>query len=174
MAPGRGLRRARLAEITRRRPDEATGDRAWGVAAKLEIGDSTYDVGTGCRPDADGGREKREVKIDGESAKSQGDLGRLTAVQWLTPQIDGLFNEGRGAGGAGSWTGSSTVWMGITRGPVNAYDHALRSRNKLLREGVRDTDWLGSVEDSMVRHGVAVAAPPPGGGGKAVGPLPGR
>ena len=157
LAPGRGLRRARLAEITRRRPDEATGDRAWGVAAKLEIGDSTYDVGTGCRPDADGGREKREVKIDGESAKSQGDLGRLTAVQWLTPQMDGLFNEG--AGGRRRFVDRIIYGLdGDHAGPVNAYDHALRSRNKLLREGVRDTDWLASVEDSMVRHGVAVAA----------------
>ena len=88
LAPGRGLRRARLAEVTRRRPDEAAGDRVWGVAARLEIDGGTYDVGTGCRPDADGGREKREIRIDGEPAKSQSDLGRLAAVQWLTPQMD--------------------------------------------------------------------------------------
>ena len=157
LAPGRGLRRARLAEITRRHPDEATGGRAWGVAAKLEIGGSTYDVGTGCRPDANGGREKREVKIDGDTAKSQSDLGRLTAVQWLTPQMDGLFNEG--AGGRRRFVDRIIYGLdGDHAGPVNAYDHALRSRNKLLREGVRDTDWLASVEESMVRHGVAVAA----------------
>ena len=157
LAPGRGLRRARLAEVTRRRPGEATGDRVWGVAARLDIDGSTYDVGTGCRPDANGGREKREVKIDGESAKSQSDLGRLTAVQWLTPQMDGLFNEG--AGGRRRFVDRIIYGLdGDHAGPVNAYDHALRSRNKLLREGVRDTDWLASVEDSMVRHGVAVAA----------------
>lgn len=158
LAPGRGLRRARLAEVTRRRPDEAAGGRVWGVAARLEIdGGSAYDVGTGCRPDADGGREKREVRIDGDPAKSQSDLGRLAAVQWLTPQMDGLFNEG--AGGRRRFVDRIIHGLdGDHAGPVNAYDHALRSRNKLLREGVRDTDWLASVEDSMVRHGVAVAA----------------
>jgi len=41
---------------------------------------------------------------------------------------------------------------------VAAYDQALRERGKLLREGPYDAAWLGALEESMARHGVAIAA----------------
>lgn len=41
---------------------------------------------------------------------------------------------------------------------LNAYETAMRNRNRLLREGRMDRAWLDGLEDSMARHGVAVAA----------------
>jgi DNA replication and repair protein RecF len=40
----------------------------------------------------------------------------------------------------------------------NAYEHALRERARLLKSGQGDAVWLASLEDSMARHGVAIAA----------------
>jgi len=39
-----------------------------------------------------------------------------------------------------------------------SYEQALRERSRLLREGSRDAAWLAALEDTMARHGVAIAA----------------
>ncbi len=160
LTPGRGLRRARLAEIGRRDAGEEVSDmvRPWAVAAQIALGEDCYDIGTGCAPDMSGaGRDKRTIKINGEAAKSQSALGRLVAMQWLTPHMDRLFVDAA----SGRRRFIDRMIMGLDpehAGPVSAYEHALRSRNRLLKDGVTDSHWLASVEDSMVRHGVAVAA----------------
>ncbi|MCS5600496.1 MAG: DNA replication and repair protein RecF, partial [Rhodospirillales bacterium] len=43
-------------------------------------------------------------------------------------------------------------------GLVSAYEHSMRSRNKLLKEKRRDEKWLGSIEEDIARYGVALAA----------------
>lgn len=162
LAPGRGLRAARLGDVGRRNGAQSPvlgggGPRAWAVAAQLARDDATVDIGTGLEPAAEKtARERRIIKIDGEAGKSQTDLGRLTSALWLTPQMDRLFLEGA----SGRRRFMDRLILGLHPdhgGPVSAYDHSMRSRNKILRDGSRDGEWLDSVEDSMVRHGVAVA-----------------
>jgi DNA replication and repair protein RecF len=43
-------------------------------------------------------------------------------------------------------------------GRVNAYEHAMRERVRLLRTAAADGDWLTTLEDTMATKGVAVAA----------------
>lgn len=149
LAPGRGLRRARLTDLDRQ------GGGPWAVAAKLQRGtDEPVEVGTGRDPD---GGEKRIVRIDGKPARGQAQLAAIGAVQWLTPQMDGLFLDG--AGGRRRFldrlvTGADPEHAGR----LAAYDHAQRERLRLLREGRTDPSWLDALEDTMARHGVAVAA----------------
>ena len=54
LAPGRGLRRARLAEVARRAPEaassEAVGDVAWAVSATLAGPQGPVEIGTGREP----------------------------------------------------------------------------------------------------------------------------
>ena len=163
LAPGRGLRAARLRDVGRRNGaqypvSEAFCPRAWAVAAQLALDDATVDIGIGLEPAIEEtARERRIIKIDGESGKSQTDLGRLTSALWLTPQMDRLFLEGA----SGRRRFIDRLILGLHPdhgGPVSAYDHSMRSRNKLLKDGSRDGEWVDSVEDSMARHGVAVAA----------------
>src|SRR5437016_4506713 len=61
LAPGRGLRRARLGEIDRREAaeDEAT---PWAVAAEIETPRGVVPIGTGREATASGG-ERRAVRI---------------------------------------------------------------------------------------------------------------
>jgi DNA replication and repair protein RecF len=150
LVPGRGLRRARLSEVTR------DGGESWAVAAEIAIADGAYAVGTGYRPEAGGKAEKRVVRINGEPAKSQAELGRIASAQWLTPQMDRLFLDGP----ASRRRFLDRLILGFDpdhAGPLAAYEHSLRGRNKLLKETAHDAAWLSSIEDSMAAHGIAVA-----------------
>ena len=162
LAPGRGLRTARLGDVGRRdcaqhSVSEGCGRRAWAVSARLAWDDATVDIGTGLEPViGESGPERRIIKIDGETGKSQKDLGLITSVLWLTPQMDRLFLEGA----SGRRRFIDRLILGLHPdhgGPVSAYDHSMRSRNKLLKDGCRDGEWLDSVEESIARHGIAVA-----------------
>ena len=162
LVPGRGLRRAKLAEIVRREQGEDIDAlqppaRPWGVAATLATPDGEVEIGTGFEKGLDGKRDKRIVKVDGEVVKSQAVLADYVSVLWLTPQMDRLFVEGPGPRRRfldRLVFGSDSAHAGR----VKAYDHALRERMRLLRDGSKDEDWLASLEDTMATRGVAVAA----------------
>ncbi|MBK1668024.1 DNA replication/repair protein RecF [Rhodovibrio sodomensis] len=170
LAPGRGLRRAGLSEVERHPGAQGRGQGAdaqadapvpaqqpWAVAARVITPDGPRDLGTGRDPTADG-RERRAVKIDGDFAGSQQALGEIVAVTWLTPQMDRLFQDSPG----GRRRFVDRLVYGIDpahAGRVNAYEHALRERARLLRgDRAPDPAWLGVLEQRMAERGVAIAA----------------
>jgi DNA replication and repair protein RecF len=155
LAPGRGLRRARLAEVARR---DAGSDAPWAVAARLERpADATMDrsaveIGTG----RDAGSERRLVRIDGQPARSQAALSEVTSTLWLTPAMDRLFSDGA----AGRRRFLDRLVLGLDPGHAaraSAYEHSLRERARLLKGGRFDPAWLGVLEDRMAEGGVAMA-----------------
>jgi len=159
LVPGRGLRRARLADIARRpaggRP--GTSPRPWGVAALLSAGETEVEIGTGLEAAADGGRDKRVVRINGETQRSQAVLAEHVGCQWLTPQMDQLFLEGP----PGRRRFLDRLVFGSDpahAARVGAYDHAMRERTRLLAVGRADADWLKALETTMAAEGIAVAA----------------
>jgi DNA replication and repair protein RecF len=149
LAPGRGLRRARLSDLDRQ------GGGAWAIAARLQRGsEEAVEVGTGRDPE---GGDKRVVRIDAKPARGQAQLAEIGAIQWLTPQMDGLFLDG--AGNRRRFLDRLVTGADPDHaGRLTAYDHAQRERLRLLREGRADPTWLDALEDTMARHGVAVAA----------------
>ncbi len=162
LVPGRGLRSVRLSEIGRSEPGaDSAVPRGWAVAAKLLAGEDPLDVGTGLELDEnDSQRERRVIKVDSNPVKNQTELGRRTSALWLTPQMDRLFQEG--ASGRRKFVDRLIYGLDPEHaGPVAAYEHSLRSRNKVLKDaqggGALDAAWLDSIEDSMARYGVAVA-----------------
>jgi DNA replication and repair protein RecF len=157
LAPGRGLRRARLGEIDRRPAAEAPASAgAWAVAADVAHSRHTVQIGTGREATASGG-ERRVVRIDGAPARSQTVLAEHVNLVWLTPQMDRLFIEG--AAPRRRFLDRLVFGFDPEHAPrLAAYDQALRERGTLLREGRTDTAWLGALEESMARHGVAIAA----------------
>jgi DNA replication and repair protein RecF len=159
LAPGRGLRNARLGDIDRRADgaSEASGA-GWAVAATLVARRDELRIGTG--RDVAGG-ERRTVRIDGEPAKGQATLAERLGVLWLTPQMDRLFIESPG----GRRRLMDRLVLGLD--PAHAarvarYEQALRERSRLLRPaaqgGPADAAWLGALEEVMAAEGVAVAA----------------
>jgi DNA replication and repair protein RecF len=160
LAPGRGLRRARLGEIDRRlrTPEGALGEPAggaWAIHASLETPVGALEIGTG--REASQTSERRVLLIDGESAKSQAALARHLGVVWLTPAMDRLFVEG----GSARRRFLDRLVYGFDAEHaqrVSAYEQAMRERARLLRDGPLDASWLTALEGTMAETGIAIAA----------------
>ncbi|MBY6265648.1 DNA replication/repair protein RecF [Azospirillum sp. 412522] len=157
LAPGRGIRGARLAEVERLGSPPGAG---WAVAATLDTPLGPVEIGTGREPH-DGNRasdrDRRLVRIDGHPAKGQTALADHVAMVWLTPQMDRLFLEGS----SGRRRFLDRLVFGFDpahAGRLSRYEHALRERARLLRDGRFDEGWLGALEDQMATTGIAVAA----------------
>ncbi len=158
LVPGRGLRRARLDEVARRQSGEAGPAAAWAVAATLDTPQGRLAIGTGLDVQrADGAPLRRTVRIDGRPAASQTTLGRHVAAVWLTPQLDRLFLDGPSERRR-FLDRLVTALHPDHAGDVAAYENALRQRARLLAEGNRDPHWFTVLEDTIARHGVALAA----------------
>jgi DNA replication and repair protein RecF len=155
LAPGRGLRGAKLTEIDRRPESECeASDSGWAVAAVIATRRGALRIGTG-RDRLVG--ERRIVRIDGEPVRSQAVLGERLGLMWLTPAMDRLFLEGPG----GRRRFLDRLVLGLDpahASRVAAYDQALRERSQLLRDGPADPAWLTALEEVMAEQGVAVAA----------------
>jgi DNA replication and repair protein RecF len=150
LSPGRGLRRARLGDVSRR-----DGGGAWAVAARLSSHQDVIEVGTGLAP-SEQGVGRRVVKIDGEATRGTAPLTRALTVNWLTPQMDRLFLEGPGP--RRRYLDRLVYGFDSEHASrVSAYDRAMRERSRLLRHWQGDTAWLSALEETMAGYGVAVA-----------------
>ncbi len=150
LAPGRGLRRARLSEI-----DRLEDSGCWAIAATLDGKQGPVQIGTGREPESEG--ERRVVRIDGAPARSQGALGDHVTVSWLTPAMDRLFTES--ASGRRRFLDRLVYAFDSEHaGRVSAYDHAWRERNRLIRDGRREDAWYAALEDRLATTGIAIAA----------------
>ena len=154
LAPGRGLRRARLEEVGRRSAGPAA---PWAVAARVATAEGALEIGTGRDPEADPAAPRRLVRIDGKPARSQAELARHLTVLWVTPDMDRLFQEGASA--RRRFLDRMVYGLDAEHAArITAYDHAQRERARLLREGSRDATWLDALESAMAETGVAIAA----------------
>jgi DNA replication and repair protein RecF len=145
LAPGKGLRRAPLAEMARQ-----GGSGGFGVAA--DLGDAA--IGTGTQADAP---ERRLVRINGAPATAAA-LAEWATVLWLTPAMDRLFVDA--AGERRRFLDRLTLAL-VPRHAQHAsrYEAAMRERNRLLAEDApADPDWLRALEARMAEHGAAIDA----------------
>ena len=160
LAPGRGLRRAALAEV--RRSDAAPGT-PWSVTAVARTPEGERRIGTGLDPSAPAESPRRTVRVDGAPLPSQAELARVVSLAWLTPQMDRLFTEGTGQ----RRRFFDRLVHGFSPGHASrllAYENAMRQRARLLRPGPgataapADPVWLDRLEAAMAENGIAVAA----------------
>lgn len=153
LSPGRGLRGARPPEIQQN--GAGAPSQSWAVAAKVETPYGEVQIGTGL----DAARQnKRLIRINGATAKSQGALAEYLSCVWLTPQMDRLFLDGTSARRQFldrlifAFDASHT-------GRLTRYENAMRQRSKILKEYERpDPSWLEGLEATMAETGVAIAA----------------
>ncbi|QGM96045.1 DNA replication/repair protein RecF [Methylocystis parvus] len=146
-SPGRGLRRAELAECARR-------DGAGGFAVSLELESDGASTQLGHGLTQEGERQFRIERAPVSSARAFADHLR---VLWLTPAMDGLFNGP--AGERRRFLDRLALGVDADHGArVNKLERALRNRNRLLEEGVSDKRWLDAAEQEIAALGVAVAA----------------
>ena len=149
LAPGRGMRRASLAELATH-----GSDAGFAIGADLRIGDEPVRVGTYSEPAQPG---RRKVRINGAETPATA-LGEWLSVTWLTPAMDGLFT------GPGSERRRFLDRMALALDPAHAahvsrYEAVLRERNRLLSgERNPETGWLDAIEAQMAEHGGKVVA----------------
>ena len=144
LSPGRGLRNAKPTDWTK-------ADGRWGVSITLQDGQRLSTTA----PEKLAS-QRRLVKHEGVPLPSQAALAEYIAIVWLTPQMDGLF-----------LAEAATRRKFIDRlvyavNPEHAahlqrYEHALRQRNKLLREKAAPA-LIKSLHPVLVAEGVAIAA----------------
>ena len=152
LAPGRGLRHARISELARR---GAGAVRPWGVVGRWSHAGRETEIATGTPPEGPG--DRRVFRLDGAAPRNQAEIAGVASSVWLTPQMDRLFQEA--PSGRRRFL-DRLVWAvepGHAR-EVSAYETAMASRSRLLALGSPDRDWLAGVEDSMARHAIAVSA----------------
>jgi DNA replication and repair protein RecF len=160
LVPGRGLRSAKLSDLTRH---EAGAGSGWAVAATARSAEGPVHLGTGLDVSTGAVTDRRLVRVNGEAARSQTALGAHLSALWLVPAMDGLFRDG--AGERRRFLDRMVQALDPDHaGRCAAHAHALRERNRLLREGRggligrREGAWLDALEDTLARHGVAIAA----------------
>ena len=145
-SPGRGLRRASAEDMTRR--PEAMG---WKLSGILHSLAQVHEVETWSE-----GGAARQVKIDGKAA-AQTTLGRISRVLWLIPAMDRLWIEG--AEGRRRFLDRMTLSFLPDHAQLSLdYEKAMRERNRLLKDMVRDPHWYAALELRMAETGVAIHA----------------
>jgi DNA replication and repair protein RecF len=153
LAPGRGLRRATLDDVASRE-----GDGSWAVAAEVEGALGLATLGTGLeRALEQSEAPSRACRIDREPVGSAVAFADHLRVIWLVPAMDTLF------AGAPSERRRFLDRLALAvdaehAGRVNAFERALRSRNRLLEERLPDPQWLDAVEHETAELAVAVAS----------------
>ncbi|MEL6169545.1 MAG: DNA replication/repair protein RecF [Pseudomonadota bacterium] len=146
LSPGRGLRRAAADDIARR--PESLG---WKILAEVESLDRSHEIETWAET---GG--SRQVRIDGKTA-AQAALGRIVRVLWLVPSMDRLWTEG--ADGRRRFLDRMVLSFDPGHGDrVLTYEKAMRERNRLLKDQVRDAHWYSALERTMAEAGANITA----------------
>jgi DNA replication and repair protein RecF len=152
LGPGRGLRRANLADLARRAaPSDPPLPFAIG-ASLIEQGTISARLGTFTEA---GQPNRRLVRVNSASATATS-LAEWLALSWLTPAMDGLFTDSAGA------RRRFIDRMALAIAPdharrVNALETSLRERGRLLENG-GDARWLDAIEAQAAEHGAAVAS----------------
>jgi len=144
LSPGRGLRRASAQDMTRR--PEALG---WKITALLHGPLGVNEIEIVSEQGA-----ARQVRIDGKPAP-QTALGRMCRVLWLIPSMDRLWIEG--AEGRRRFLDRMTLSFLPDHAEISlAYEKAMRERNRLLKDMVREPPWYAALEARMAETGMAI------------------
>ena len=144
LSPGRGLRRAGMDDLIRR--PESLG---WKVTADLQAPTLTHELETAAEPGS-----SRIVRIDGKIA-TQVALGRIARVLWLVPAMDRLWIEG--ADGRRRFLDRATLSFQPSHADaVLRYEKAMRERNRLLKDMVRDAHWYLALEAQLAEAGAEI------------------
>jgi DNA replication and repair protein RecF len=150
LSPGRGLRRATYEQVAR-----AGGAGTWSVFAAVEGAHGAVGIGTGIKAAAGGPEGQRRVRIDAAPARTSDVLLEHLRIVWLTPAMDDLFT----GPAAERRKFLDRLVLAINPGhgrDVNAYERAMRSRNRLLAQTDIDTAWLDAIETQMTAAAASV------------------
>jgi DNA replication and repair protein RecF len=140
LSPGRGMRGAAPSDQARKGPD---------VGWQIRAGIDGHRVQTRALPG-----QPREVVID-DKASTQVALGSLMRVIWLVPAMDRLWTDPPEA----RRRFLDRVTLSFCPDHAEAalgYEKAMRERNRLLRDEIRDAGWYRALESQMAATGAQI------------------
>ena len=155
LAAGQGLRRVAYPDLARH-----GGQGDWAVAARVIGVNGAIDIGTGQQPSPPGqvaSATGRIVRLDGETQAGSGVLADHVEMVWLIPAMDGLFTGPPGDRRRFLDRLILCFDPGY-RTRAAAFERAMRHRNRLLADNVRDASQFHGLERVMAETGVAIAA----------------
>src|SRR5579872_838180 len=136
-APGRGLRRATLEEVACNE-----GDGSWAASVEVEGALGLATLGTGIeRPAEDGATTQRKYRIDREPVGTAAAFADHLRIIWMVPAMDSLFT-GAPSERRRFLDRLATAIDSEHSSRINAFERALRSRNRLLEDPHPDSHWL--------------------------------
>ncbi len=146
LSPGRGLRRAAAADLSRK--PESLG---WKITAQVFGIGGAHEIETWAE-----GEDARQTRIDGKAA-TQVSLGRVLRILWLVPVMDRLWIEA--AEGRRRFLDRMTLSFAPDHAEaILAYEKAMRDRNRLLKDQVSDPHWYTALEARMEETGRQITA----------------
>lgn len=137
LSPGSGMHRHKLDSHTKHHA------KSWGLHAEILSQNTDNTVGMSYQ------KGKRQLKINGETAKAQAELSGLGNVLWFTPKMDRLFMD------SASHRREFLDRLAFGHFPahafnLNRYKHHLKARLKLLKDHA-DATWV-TVEEEQAAH----------------------
>lgn len=156
LTPGKGMRGADAAEITRRLHNDSSVDagEGWAVAGEVQKPDGFMArLGAGYDPRT----HKRRLRIDGKDVRATSAFAGHFAALWLTPQMDGLFTDS--ASQRRRFLDRMVMAYSSDHAAcLNRYEKLQRERMNLLQARKMDDRWLATLEQQMAGEAVAIAA----------------
>lgn len=157
LAPGKGLRNAKLNELDQHNIDNTGEVKTWFVESVVTSSFGITEISTHrLLSDLDNGN-KRIIKINDKPLKQQSELNKILNIIWLIPQMDYLFLAG-GSARRKFYDRLVFNFFPDHAQYLNNYENAMRERARLLKENICDNYWLNALERTMAETGVAIAS----------------
>ncbi|MBO7097685.1 MAG: DNA replication/repair protein RecF [Alphaproteobacteria bacterium] len=170
LTPGRGLRSAKLSDVTRitssclsSKTPVGSKNFAWAVSAGILKNDEPYTLSTALQKTAQEQEDswhtfdRRIVKIDSQKVPTQAELGKYLSALWITPQMDRIFSGGPQP--RRSFLDRIVYMFDLEHAKrTSAFEHLYKEWYRLLKQGIKDNAWLSSLEEQMAATGVSIAA----------------
>ena len=143
-APGQGFRRARVSDLSRR-PDLL----GWKLVGQFKILDHKYEVITSWN-----NTSGRKVIIDGKLV-TQASLAKFLRILWVTPLMDRIWLNGASERRRFLDRIVSSLVPEHTEYLINYYK-ALKQRNQILKNKIKDSNWYNVLEKQMALAGIQI------------------
>jgi DNA replication and repair protein RecF len=154
LSPGRGLRSVKLSQITNLNAETSSG-LSWVIGCQIWTQSTDHFLATGLDLSVTGS-ERRVVKINHTLARSQTELTDYFGVVWVTPEMGTLFSDASSQ--RRKFIDRMVAALDSQHAPrLYRYDHYIRERSTLLREGRHDSIWLDQLEKNIAEAGIAIA-----------------
>ncbi len=150
--PGRGLRAAKYEDILNKSAGITNSANKWLVEAILKTTTTTVKISSDYVRHA----TKRNIKLN-DNVISSSDLLKLINIIWITPQIEGVFQEGISQRRK---LLDRLVYLfdNSHAQRVSKYEYYLKERMVLLKNNPSQTQWISIIEDHLSKIAIEIAS----------------